>query len=64
MVFGDTSDNVDEVISPRFLFLSTSAPWTDIYNNNQFKTKNNEKDLFNDDDAGNDGCSIKFYRLQ
>lgn len=28
MVFGDTSVNVDEVISPRFFFLSQLKPWT------------------------------------
>lgn len=28
MVFGDTRRNVDEVISPRFFFLSQLKPWT------------------------------------
>lgn len=28
MVFGDTSESVDEVISPRFSFLSPSDLWT------------------------------------
>jgi len=41
-VFGDTSINVDEVISPRFLFVSTSAFRTEpnINITNNFKTKN------------------------
>ena len=37
MVFGDTSESVDEVISPRFLFLSFSTRdlWTEIIHGTQ-----------------------------
>ena len=48
MVFGDTSISVDEVISPRFLFLSTPDPWTEAKHLliTNLKQKNYEKTLF------------------